>query len=116
MGSEQNLHYIETDETVDTPSAKEPRAKGILSLIFGILSIILGGIVGIVLGVLARRFALPILTDFAGTLSAKLAKAGRITGTVGLALSIVGLVLCILVVAVIAVLLYMLLFDKAFKL
>ncbi|MBQ8849593.1 MAG: hypothetical protein IJ011_04600 [Clostridia bacterium] len=104
MNNEQNFHYVETDSVEFKTPAEEPKAKGILSLVFGIVSIVLGGVIGIVLGVLARRFATPIIADFAGTVSAKLAKAGKITGTVGLVLSIVGMIVCAVVIACVAAL------------
>lgn len=107
MNNEVRLHYIETDETPDSIVAKPSRTKSILSLCFGIASILLGGIVGIVLGVLARRFASPILLDFAGTLEAKLARVGKITGTVGVALAVIGACVIVLAVAAIVALIVM---------
>ncbi len=105
MNNRQDLHYVEIDDSVDITPKEEPRVKGILSLIFGIVSIVFGGgVVGIVLGALARRFATPILEDFEGTKTAKMAKAGKITGTVGLALSIIGLVLTVILAIAVAVL------------
>ena len=95
MNEEKDLHYVDTDGVVSAALPKEPKTMGVLSLVFGILSIILLGIIGIVLGALARKFASPILLDFADTASAKLAKIGKITGTVGLILSIIGVAVCI---------------------
>lgn len=115
MLNERKLHYVEVDDSVDTTPAKEPRVKGILSLVFGVVSIFLCGILGIVFGVLARRFASPIITDFADTLAAKFSKAGRITGTVGLILSIIDLVIFAAVtigIVALAVALISMIFNK----
>ena len=103
MLNERELHYVEVDDGAQEPPRSEPRVRAILSLIFGIVSIILRGVVGVVLGTLARRFASPILVDFEGTVSSRLARAGRITGTVGLILSIIDLVLAFAFVAIVAV-------------
>ena len=109
MNNRYDFHYIEIDDSVNITPVEEPRVKGLLSLIFGIVSIVFGGVVGIVLGALARRFATPILEDFEGTSTAKMAKAGKITGTVGLALSIIGLILAVIVVIAVAALVVFLL-------
>lgn len=104
MDNRYDFHYVEIDDPSNTVPAEEPRVKGMLSLIFGIVSIVLGGILGIIFGALGRRFASPILEDFEGTATAKLAKAGKITGTVGLILSIIGLIVLAIALAAVAVL------------
>lgn len=104
MNNEKDLHYIDTDVATSDALPDEPKAMGVLSLVFGILSIIITGIIGIVLGALARKFAAPILLDFADTASAKLAKIGKITGTVGLIISIIGVLICIFASTAIAIL------------
>ena len=103
MLNERELHYVEVDDGAQEPPRAEPRIRAILSLVFGIVSIILRGVVGVVLGVLARRFASPILIEFEGAVSARLARAGRITGTVGLILSIIDLVLAFAFLVIVAV-------------
>ena len=103
MLNERELHYVEVDGEDMEASKPEPRARAILSLVFGIVSIVLRGVVGIVLGALARRFSSPILADFEGTVSSRLAKAGRITGTVGLILSIIDVLLVLALVAAVAI-------------
>ena len=67
----------------------EPRGKAITSMVLGILSIYLGSVPGIVLSILAKKYAAPILAEFPETTSANFAKAGHITGTVGLIVSII---------------------------
>ena len=106
MNNEKDLHYIETDEIESVNTAEEPKTKGILSLVFGILSIVLNGIIGIVLGALARKFAAPILIDFEKTVSAKLARAGKITGTIGILISIVSIVVAIILVVLVVLIVF----------
>ena len=77
----QNYHY--------EPKKLEPRGKAIASMVLGILSIYFGFIPGIVMSILAKKFSAPILEEFPGTTSANFAKAGHITGKVGLIISII---------------------------
>ena len=101
MDNEQT--YIETFESVDeTAVKKEPRGRAVLSLVFGMISIILGDLVGMIFGILARRLSCPLLEDFPNTVSAKFARAGRVMGTIGIALSAASMFLLtvLLVIAV----------------
>lgn len=64
------------------------KGEGIKAMVFGILSIYLGwfsglGIVGIIFGLLAKKWSVPILTDFPNSAAAKFAKIGKLTGTIG---------------------------------
>lgn len=112
MLNERELYYVEINDGEQTPPAVEPRTRAILSLVFGIVSIILRGIAGVVLGTLARRFASPILLDFEGTLSSRLARIGKITGTVGLILSIVELVIAIALASAVAIAVALIVMNK----
>ena len=67
MLNERELHYVEVGDSEEALSPKAPLTKGILSLCLGGLSIILAGLLGIILGVVARRLASPVLLDFGGT-------------------------------------------------
>ena len=106
MNGEQNFTYVEVDDALYQPSKEPSRAKGIVSMALGIASIPLCGIFGIILAVIARRMAMPILSDFAETVAAKMARVGRITGTVGLILSIIDTILGVLALAGIVALIF----------
>ena len=88
MLNEGELHYVEVGDSEEALSPKAPLTKGILSLCLGGLSIILAGLLGIILGVVARRLASPVLLDFGETAAARLALAGKITGSVGVIISV----------------------------
>ena len=78
------------------PPKPEPRGRAIASMVMGILSIYFGFVPGIVLSILAKKFAAPILAEFPETTSAKFAKAGHITATVGLIVSIISTVIIVI--------------------
>ena len=88
MLNERELHYVEVGDSEEALSPKAPLTKGILSLCLGGLSIILAGLLGIILGVVARRLASPVLLGFGGTAAARLALVGKITGSVGVIISV----------------------------
>lgn len=84
------------DENMNTPTyqaAPQPPAEDNSTklLIFGILSVALSGIVGIVFAILAKKEATKYEQSF-GPATGK-AKVGKILGTVGLILSIVTIVI-----------------------
>ena len=87
------------DYAQQTTPVEAPTGKGIVAMIMGILSIYMGMIPGIVLAILAGKFATPILYDFPGTKAAKFANIGRITGKIGLILAILQVVFMALIVA-----------------
>ena len=89
MLNEGELHYVEVGDLEEVTSPKAPLARGIFSLCLGGLSIILAGLLGIILGVVARRLASPVLLDHGGTAAARLALAGKITGSAGVIISVV---------------------------
>ena len=113
MNTEQNNEYKIADEMqpdsfcVQTP--EPPTGEAVKTMVFGILSIYLGclplsSIVGIVFAALARSWSVPIIENYPYTGARLFAKAGRITGNVGLPFSIVmtvfwGLYFCILIAA-----------------
>ena len=80
----QGVYYAQQTTPVEAPTG-----KGIAAMIMGILSIYMGYIPGIVLAILAGKFAAPILYEFPGTKAANFANVGRITGQVGLIVSII---------------------------
>ena len=95
-------HASESEEAREEPPVgpapeekpEPPLGKAIKAMVFGIISIEAGclpvlSILGIVFAVLARRWSMPIIRDFPYTGARLFAKAGRITGTVGLILSII---------------------------
>ena len=100
MLNEGELHYVEVGDSEEALSPKAPLTKGILSLCLGGLSIILAGLLGIILGVVARRLAAPVLLDFGGTAAARLALAGKITGSVGVIISVVLTVMIAIILAI----------------
>ena len=104
METEQKTEYSIEDELQAEPfaetaepfaeTAEPPVGDAVRAMVFGIISTQLAyipffGIAGIVFAVLARRWALPIIEGYPYTGARLFAKAGRITGTVGLILSIV---------------------------
>ena len=96
--------YTNNDQNSEfnTP-AEPPKSEAIKTMVFGILSIYLGwftpfSIVGWIFAVLARKWSLPIIADYPCTSAYKFAKIGRVTGTVGLWLSIVATVLWALLI------------------
>lgn len=93
MNCEKDILYVETDGVKEK---KEPKALSVLSLAFGIASIVLGGPLGIILGGLAQRFASLILDNSFGGVAATRARVGQITGSVGLCLSVVAVSLFVL--------------------
>ena len=80
-------------EKIESEAKKEPKAKALLCLIFGIASLLLGDIGGLVLGIIALKLSSPFAEDFPNTKSAKVAAAGRIMGVIGISLSVAALVL-----------------------
>ena len=91
--SSQDTYY--SNEQVAQP---EPTGKAIVAMILGIASIWMGFIPGIVLAILAGKFSAPILEQFPDTKSAKFANVGRITGKIGLIVSIVTTIIVGLVI------------------
>ena len=95
-----NNQFTPEVEPQVTPVVEEPRGKAIVSMVFGIISVAgcSTSIIALVFAILAMKFAKPILIGFPGTASARFAKVGKITGTIGLILSIVVTVVYILAV------------------
>lgn len=98
METEQRNEYrIENEMQADlftAPTREPPTGAAVRTMVFGILSIYLSclpitSIVGIVFAALARRWSLPIIEEYPYTGARLFAKAGRITGNIGLPLSIV---------------------------
>ena len=77
-----------TQPSEDRPDP--PTGAAIRAMVFGILSIELAvlGVIGIVFAALARKWSLPIIENYPYTKERLFAKAGRITGGVGLGISI----------------------------
>lgn len=87
------------DENMNTPTyqaAPQPPAEDNSTklLIFGILSIALSGVIGLVFAILAKKEATKYEQNF-GPATGK-AKVGKILGTVGLIVSIIATVLWVL--------------------
>ena len=87
------------------PKPEPPTGAAIRTMVFGILSLELAafGVIGIIFAALARKWALPIIENFPYTKERLFAKAGRITGSVGLGLSIAMTVFWTLYIALIVV-------------
>ena len=102
MDNNQNEFY--TPE----PPKEIPKGQAIKSLVFGILSIYLGfmpifSIVGIIFSRVAAKNAKAFLSTYPETPARGLANAGRITGNIGLPVSIVMTVFwAIYIVAIVA--------------
>ena len=91
MDNNQFTPEVETPVEA-APVVEEPRAKAIVSMVLGILSILNAGIVGLILAIIAKKFCMPILADFAETASAKFANVAKITSKIGLILSIITII------------------------
>ena len=94
-----------TPETPETPTPEVPKGQAIKSLVFGILSIVLGfypifSIIGIVFSGIAVKNANEFLNTYTDTPVRGMANAGRITGKIGLPVSIVCTVLYVLAFAI----------------
>lgn len=91
---EQELMVFEEESPKEEKNG--PIGSAITSMILGILSIELGTIPGIVLACIARAKAKRFLEQYPESSYKGFAKVGRITGNVGLPLSIVSTVLTVL--------------------
>lgn len=89
METKETFSY-EMTESVAEEKPEPPTGAAIRTMVFGILSLELAafGIIGIIFAALARKWSLPIIENFPYTKERLFAKAGRITGSVGLGLSI----------------------------
>lgn len=88
-----NYGYQNYNPNPNMPHPNPPTGDAVRAMVFGILSIILGeipffSIVGIIFGALARKWSKPIINNYPYTSARLFAKAGRITGSIGLGLSI----------------------------
>ena len=88
----QNYNY-DYNQPQQQPNAQPPTGAAIKAMVFGILSILLGSIPGIIFAVIAKKTAAPILLDWPGTQAYTFAKVGKITGTVGFWLSLVSTII-----------------------
>ena len=89
----QNIHV---EQHYESPIADKYASA---SLVMGILSLVLGGgILGIIFGAIANSKA-SLYVAATGVLSGK-AKAGKLMGTIGLILSILGLVAMVIIFAI----------------
>ena len=84
----------ESYSNFDSPLRPEPpTSKAVKAMVFGIISIMLSefpilSIVGIIFGALAKKWAAPIRENFPHTSARLFANAGKITGSIGLGISI----------------------------
>ena len=97
MDNNQNMDW-KVNEYNDQPAneakPEPPKGKAIRSMVFGIIAIYCSmipifSIVGIVFGALAKKWAAPIIENYPYTSARLFAKAGHITGKIGLILGIV---------------------------
>lgn len=95
---DNNNQEWQFEADTQAPVDKEgSRGSAITSMVLGILSIVCGTVPGIVLACIARSIAKKFLAAYPESSAVGFAKAGRITGTVGLVVSIVSLVLSVLI-------------------
>ena len=96
----------ELERNAENPKgSKGPMAKSITSLCFGIVSLICSiplSIIGIIFGSVAQKLAGAVIADFERSVSANVARAGKITGALGVIISIISLLLGISVLIIIA--------------
>ncbi len=84
----QNYNY-DYNQPQQNPNAQPPKSAAIKAMVFGILSIVIGAIPGLIFANIAKNTAAPILLDWPGTQAYTFAKVGKITGTVGFWTSLV---------------------------
>ena len=104
----QNNNYYQPGQNYN-PVEEPSKGEGIKAMIFGILSIYIGWFtplpfVGLIFAILAKKWALPIVENYPQSAAAKFAKIGKITGTIGIPLSIVAT--CIIALVIIVYILY----------
>lgn len=98
MDNNNNQNWQYTPITPEPqPQQEEPRGQAIASMVLGILSLVIGWIPGIVLACIARSKAKSFLRDYPDSSACGFANAGRITGNIGLPLSIVSTVFTVIV-------------------
>ncbi|MBQ8409271.1 MAG: hypothetical protein IJY39_10460 [Clostridia bacterium] len=85
-----------TDEIVvaEQPKADPPVGEAVKTMVFGIIAVQFSmipffGIIGIIFGALAKKWAVPIIKNYPYTGARLFAKAGQITGKIGFILGIV---------------------------
>ena len=105
----------EPDNTYVPQEAEPPKGKAIISLIFGIVSIYLGAIPGIILAIIGKRNAIEYLEENPAGPAAGLAKVGKILCSIGLPVSIVSLII-LAILCIILIIEYIILFALEFGL
>ncbi len=103
MDDYKNIYTNNDQNSEFNTPAEPPKGEAIKTMVFGILSIYLGwftpfSIVGWIFAALARKWSLPIIANYPYTSAHNFAKVGRVTGTVGLWLSIVATVIWALLI------------------
>ena len=93
---------------VTAEEEKKAKTKATVALIFGIVSIVLGGWLGLVLSIIA----LALLKSAKKVGDFKVAKAGKIFAVIGLILSIISLLIPLLAIVLVVVLIVLRLFFK----
>lgn len=88
----QNFDY-QSYGTNPIPHPNPPTGDAIRAMVFGIIAVSFGSapifsIIGIIFGALARKWATPIINNYPYTGARLFAKAGKITGSIGLGLGI----------------------------
>jgi hypothetical protein len=79
--------------TNPTPHPNPPTGDAVRAMVFGIIALSFSttpifSIIGIIFGALARKWATPIIINYPYTGARLFAKAGKITGSIGLGLGI----------------------------
>lgn len=90
MNNEQNFNYYQQP---NVPHSEPPTGDAVRAMVFGIIAISFStapifSIMAIIFGALARKWATPIIFNYPYTGARLFAKAGRITGSIGLGLGI----------------------------
>ena len=101
--------------SITTEEPKVSKGKAIISLIFGIVSIYLGAIPGIILAIIGKRNAIEYLEENPTGPAAGLAKVGKILCSIGLPVSIVSLII-LAILCIILIIEYIIIFALNFGL
>jgi hypothetical protein len=92
--NQDQFEPIRFEDEQNTPKPEPPVGKAVKTMIFGILAVQFGtipffSILGIIFGALAKKWALPIIDNYPYTGARLFAKAGYITGKIGVILGII---------------------------
>ena len=88
-------------EQLPETKQRKPIVQMIFSLLLGALSIFLGGVVGIIVGIVAERLALSVKANYPKSIYTKLSALGGALGIIGMVLSVINIILLAVVIIIV---------------